>query len=525
MFRRVFFALVAVAILLMASLVWSGALPAWTWIVMLPVVALGAFDAAQRRHSLLRNYPVVGHLRYALERIRPEIRQYFGESDLDGRPFDRETRSLVYQRAKGDLQSVPFGTKRNLSVAGAEWVPHSMAPRVRLDEEPRVVVGSEDCTRPYAASRLNIAPMSYGALSATAIEALNRGALLDGFAHNTGEGGVSAHHLRPGGDLIWQVGTGYFGCRDASGRFDPSRFADVAAHEQIRMIELKLSQGAKPGYGGILPASKVTQEIAEMRGVLLGVRVVSPPAHGTFQDPLGMLDFVARLRDLAGGKPVGVKLCVGRPRDVFAICKAMVASGVVPDYVVVDGAEGGTGAAPFEFVNHVGSPLEDGLWLVHSALTGLGLRPRVKLFASGRITMGFDVFRALALGADGCFAGRAMMLALGCIQALRCNSNDCPVGVATQNPKLWRALDPVDKGHRVARYHRDTIAAFLDLVAAAGLSNPDDIGPEHVVRRGPDGTVRSLDGYRPPVAPGSLVDGDVPTRWAAEWQRARADAF
>ena len=525
MFRRVFISsMIAIALAATAAAA-AGSIPVWPSTIPLFILVASAFDVLQRRHSLLRNYPIVGRLRFALERIRPEMRQYFGESDLDGRPFARETRSLVYQRAKGDLQTIPFGTKRRLEMVGTEWIPHAIQPLPPNEREPRVMVGEHVCTRPYSASRLNVAAMSYGALSATAIVALNRGAGLGGFAHNTGEGGVSAYHLEGGGDLVWQIGTGYFGCRDRDGAFDPARFAERASAPAIKMVEIKLSQGAKPGYGGILPASKVTPEIAALRGVPLGERVVSPPFHSAFSGPKGLLELVARLRELSGGKPVGVKLCIGRPRDFFALCKAMRATGIVPDYFAIDGAEAGTGAAPFEFVNHVGAPLDHGLWLAHGALLGTGLRTKTKLFASGRIATGFDIFRVLALGADGCFAGRAMMLALGCIQALRCNSNDCPVGVATQDPKLYRALDPVDKAQRVARYHAETVRGLLALVGAAGLAHPDEVTPDHIFRRGSANTVVPLAQIFEPIRDGSFLEGDIPEALGHEWRLASAETF
>ncbi len=525
MARRRVFELAAFVLGFTAIVTVSGLVAKWLWFLVLPLVALAVADVTQRKRSLLRNYPVVGHLRYLLERIRPEVRQYFGESDLDGRPLDRETRSLVYQRAKGELQTVPFGTKRDLSVAGAEWIPHAMAPAPRLDIEPRLRVGGPQCARPYEASRLNIAPMSYGALSATAIAALNRGARLGGFAHNTGEGGLSPHHLAYGGDLIWQIGTGYFGCRTPDGRFDPRRFADVATIPAVKMVELKLSQGAKPGYGGILPAKKLTPEIARLRGVPLGQACVSPAGHSAFSTPGELLELVAWMRELSGGKPVGLKLCVGRPQDLFALCKAMLSTGLRPDFISVDGAEAGTGAAPLEFANHVGFPLAEGLRVVDAGLRGVGLRDDVRVFASGRVATGFDLFRAIALGADGAFAGRAMMLALGCIQALRCHSNDCPVGVATQDQRLASALDPADKGERVHRYHAETIASLLALTAAAGLSGPEHIGPEHIVRRTANGAVVPLSLLYPPVKEGAFLAGQLPADWGGEWHRARADAF
>ncbi|GMV19276.1 MAG: FMN-binding glutamate synthase family protein [Polyangiaceae bacterium] len=483
MFRLAYLGLLLGLSLVLAATPPASGVPLAVWLLGLPVLFVGAHDIIQRRHALLRNYPLVGHFRYVLERVRPEIRQYFGESDIDGVPLDREVRSLVYRRAKGDPETVPFGTKRNLAAVGVEWAAHAMYPRPARTEEARVVVGEATSAQPYACSRLNIAAMSYGALGDTAIRALSRGARLGGFAHNTGEGGVSPHHLAGGGDLIWQLGTAYFGCRDREGRFDPEKFRDVAQHPNIKMIELKLSQGGKPGYGGVLPASKVSAEIATIRGVRQGERVMSPSRHPGIDSPVALLHFIAQLRDLSGRKPVGVKLCVGAERDVVELIEAMIKTGITLDYIVVDGAEGGTGAAPQEFTNHVGAPLEHGLVLVVDTLRRAGLRDMTKVFASGRILTGFDLLRAIALGADGCFSGRGMMLALGCIQALRCNTNDCPVGIATQDPALTRALDVGDKSVRVKRYHEATIASFHSLLGAVGLSDPSELRRGHILRR------------------------------------------
>jgi glutamate synthase domain-containing protein 2 len=482
-FRRVFIAFALAFVVAFIADVRERRLPYSIWFLGAGVFALGARDLVQRRHALLRNYPVVGHFRYLSELIRPELRQYFGESDTDGVPFDRETRSLVYRRAKGDLDTVPFGTKRDLAASGVEWIPHSMYPEPARADESRVVIGAGTSSAPYACSRLNVAAMSYGALSGPAIRSLSAGARLGGFALNSGEGGVSAYHLEGGGALIWQIGTAYFGCRTADGRFDPVRFAKMAAHDSVKMIELKLSQGGKPGYGGVLPASKVSAEIAAIRGVRQGERVVSPPAHPGIESAGDLLRFVSRLRDLSGNKPVGIKLCVGTERDVVDLAEAMCTTGIAVDYIVVDGAEGGTGAAPLEFANHVGAPLEHGLVLLVDTLRRLGLRDRVRVFASGRVLTGFDLFRAIALGADGCFSGRGMMLALGCLQALRCNTNDCPVGIATQDPALSSALDVTDKSERVKRYHAATIASFHALLGAVGARDPSELDRRHVLRR------------------------------------------
>ena len=414
----------------------------WTWLLLAPILILGWYDMLQTHHTILRNFPVLGHFRFLFEMIRPEIYQYFVESDTDGVPFDRDTRSLVYQRAKNVRDTVPFGTKEDVYEVGYEWVNHSMAPVHNAPEDMRVTIGGPDCTQPYSASLLNISAMSYGSLSKNAILALSAGAKLGNFAHNTGEGGISPYHTEGGADLIWQIGTGYFGCRTDDGNFSEELFEAKANLEQVKMIELKLSQGAKPGHGGILPAAKLTAEIAAIRHVPMGADVNSPPGHRVFDTPRGLLEFIARLRTLSGGKPVGFKLCIGKRREFLSVCKAMVETGITPDFIVVDGGEGGTGAAPLEFSNHIGAPLVEGLIFVHNALIGYDLRDRVSVVASGKVTSGFDLMKRLALGADACYSARGMMLALGCIQALKCNSNHCPVGVATTNPALMKGPYP-----------------------------------------------------------------------------------
>lgn len=455
----------------------------WSLLLVGPIIAVGVHDYVQTSHAVLRNFPVIGHLRYLLEELRPEIQQYFIELETEGMPFSRDQRSVVYQRAKNVRDTIPFGTQKDVYEVGYEWINHSMQPLHLAERDLRVMVGGPDCTQPYSASLLNISAMSFGSLSANAVQALSQGAQLGGFAHNTGEGGISPYHLAGGGDLIWQIGTGYFGCRRPDGSFDPERFAQNAAQEQVKMIEVKLSQGAKPGHGGILPAAKLTPEIAAIRGVPLGADVLSPPGHSTFDTPLGLLAFVAELRRLAGGKPVGFKLCVGNRHEFLAVCKAMVESNITPDFITVDGGEGGTGAAPMEFANHVGSPLVEGLIFVHNALVGFDLRERVRIIAVGKVTTGFGMIKRLALGADLCYAARGMMLALGCIQAMRCNTNRCPVGVATQDAHLRQGLVVAEKYMRVANFHRQTIRGVLELLGAMGLEDPADLTPWHVVRR------------------------------------------
>lgn len=526
MARRIFL-LLAVGLpllLLLAASVWIQAL--WGFLVVGPFVALGVYDLLQQKHSLNRIYPVIGHGRYLMEAIRPEIQQYFVETNVDGRPFSREFRSLIYQRAKGDRDTVPFGTQHDVDRVGYEWMIHSLAPAAIPETAPRITIGGSDCRRPYSASYLNISAMSYGALGRNAVRALNEGARAGGFAHNTGEGGVSPYHLEGGGDLIWQVGTGYFGCRTREGHFDARLFEETAAYDAIKMIEIKLSQGAKPGHGGILPAAKVTDEIAEIRHVPMGRDVVSPPAHTAFATPAGLLEFVAKLRELTGGKPIGFKLCVGVRSEFLGICKAMVQSGIVPDFITVDGAEGGTGAAPVEFSNSVGMPMRDGVLFVHNALTGFGLRSRIRTIAAGKIASGFHMVRALALGADLCNSARGMMFALGCIQARRCNTNTCPVGITTQ--ALWRnqGLVVADKASRVARYHGDTIESFVELIAVTGCASPDEIGPQHVLRRLDATNIRPLDQVYEYLPADCLVSADsVPGNWVDQWERADANRF
>lgn len=466
---------------------WSIFIPGILWLFLLvgPLIIMGYIDIFQRRHSIKRNFPLVGRLRYILESFRPEIMQYFVETDTEGRPINRIFRTLIYQRAKQSNATTPFGTQMNVYYSGYEWLEHSIFARhAREDEmDPRVMIGGPDCTQPYSASLLNISAMSYGSLSNHAILALNKGAKLGRFAHNTGEGGISPYHLEPGGDLIWQVGTGYFGCRTLDGRFDPEKFTVNATLPQVKMIEIKLSQGAKPGHGGILPGVKNTQEIARIRGVIPGQDVLSPPCHNAFSNPTEFMEFIQTLRTLSGGKPIGFKLCIGKQEEFIALCHAMNNTGILPDFISVDGGEGGTGAAPVEFSNSMGMPLRDALVFVHDTLLKKGLRKNIKLIAAGKIFSGFHVARTLAIGADLCASARGMMLALGCIQALECNKNTCPVGIATQDKRLIRGLDPTDKSVRVYNFHKATIKSLVEMTAAAGLANPQDIQRRDINRR------------------------------------------
>ncbi|HLS83384.1 MAG TPA: FMN-binding glutamate synthase family protein [Arenimonas sp.] len=486
---------------------------------------VGVIDLVQRRQAVRRNYPVSAHFRYGLESIGPEIRQYFIESDTDERPFSRQQRAIVYQRAKDVLDKRPFGTQHDVYGNNYEWINHSLRPVKIESADFRVLVG-EDRQQPYSASVFNISAMSFGSLSANAIRALNEGARRGGFYHDTGEGSISAYHRENGGDLVWEIGSGYFGCRDGDGRFDPERFQRNAADPQVKMIELKLSQGAKPGQGGILPAAKVSPEISEARGVPMGQDCISPAAHSAFDTPIGLLEFIQRLRELSGGKPTGFKLAIGHPWEWFSIAKAMHETGILPDFIVVDGAEGGTGAAPLEFTNHVGAPMREALMLVHNTLVGLDLRGRVKVAAAGKVVTAFDIARAMALGADWCNAARGFMFALGCIQSQSCHTGLCPTGVATQDRRRQAALDPADKATRVHNFHRNTVEALRELLAAAGLEHPRQLGPEHIIRRVSSTEVRSLAKLHRFVPQGQLLEA-VPEHpvFQVFWDSARADRF
>jgi len=502
--------------------------PAW-WLpclLFLALTVLGIYDLNQTRHAIRRNYPVVGNLRFLFEYIRPEVRQYFFEDDTLQAPFSRVDRSLVYQRAKRQMDERPFGTQGDVYDSRYEWINHAMVPSHIDDTDFRITVGGPDCRQPVDLSVFNISAMSFGALSANAVRALNKGAALGNFAHDTGEGGVSRYHLEHGGGLIWNIGSGYFGCRDADGGFSEERFVDMARRDNIRMIEIKLSQGAKPGHGGILPAPKVTPEIAAARGVVAGQDCISPSSHSAFSTPIGLMQFVARLRELSGGKPVGFKLCIGHPWEWFAIAKAMLATGITPDFIVVDGAEGGTGAAPIEFVNHVGTPLREGLRLVHNTLVGIGLREQIRLGASGKVISAFDMARIMALGADWCNSARAYMFAIGCIQAQTCHTGRCPTGVTTQDPTRQKALVVEDKSVRVANYHANTLKALGELLCAAGLQHPGDLRPHHIARRIANGEVRVLSALFPDLKKGELLEGKFRnTIFRTAWPMAQAESF
>ncbi len=488
---------------------------------------LGCIDYAQIRQSVRRNYPLTGRLRYVLEYIRPEIRQYFLEDDEQKLPFSRNQRAMVYARSKVQNDKRGFGSIKDMYNAQTEWITHSMQPTHLDPASFRVTVGAHQCQQPYALSLLNISGMSFGALSPNAVKALNKGAAMGQFAHDTGEGSISKHHREPGGDLIWQVGSGYFGCRTPEGRFDPVRFAEQARSPQVKMIELKLSQGAKPGHGGVLPKAKVNAEIAEARGVPMGQDCVSPARHSAFSTPVEMLAFIAQLRELSGGKPVGMKLCVGHPAEWFSVVKAMVETGQTPDFIVVDGAEGGTGAAPIEFADHVGMPLRDGLRLVHNSLVGAGLRDRIRIGAAGKVISAFDIARCLALGADWCNSARGFMFALGCIQSRSCHTDHCPTGVATQDPVRQRAIVVTDKAERVYYFHANTLHALADLVGAAGLQKPGDITPQHLMGRNADGQARTLASSIDTLTPDQLLREPsephaLPSPFAEFWHDSQA---
>ncbi|NJM51820.1 MAG: FMN-binding glutamate synthase family protein [Sphingomonadales bacterium] len=488
---------------------------------------LGAWNLSQSRHSILRNYPVIGHVRWLIETIRPEIRQYLLEGENEQTPFSRAQRSLVYKRSKAISADQPFGTMFDVYADGYEFIQHSVRPADPVDSTTfRTTIGNDQCKQPYSASVFNISAMSFGSLSANAIRALNKGAAKGGFYHDTGEGGVSLHHREFGGDLVWEIASGYFGCRTNDGRFDSDEFAKQASDPQIKMIEIKLSQGAKPGHGGILPGKKVTAEIAEARGVAIGEDCISPARHSAFNTPLEMMAFVGQLRTLSGGKPVGFKLCIGQPWEFMAIVKAMLESGIVPDFVVVDGGEGGTGAAPVEFTNRIGMPMREGLLFVHNVLIGAGLRGRIKIGAAGKIISAFDLATVLAIGADWTNSARGYMFALGCIQSMNCHTNRCPTGVATQDQSRQRALVVPDKAERVRQFHDQTVRALADMLAAAGLSHPDDLQPHHVAHRISRTEVRQFDQMHVFLEPGELLNGECSHQYFHKnWQMAHATSF
>jgi len=499
----------------------------WVYSVVFPIVFVGIADILQTKHSLKHNFPVIGRMRWWAEWMRPKIYQYFIESDTDGAPYNRLSRNVIYQRAKKVNDTTPFGTQLDVYQTGYEWLNHSIAPipMNKINHNPRVLVGGPECKQPYSASIFNVSAMSYGSLSKNAIKALNGGANIGGFAHNTGEGGLSPYHLEPGGDIIWQIGTGYFSCRNNDGTFNYNAFEERAILPNVKMIEIKMSQGAKPGHGGILPAAKVTEEIAKIRLVEKGKDVLSPPYHTAFNTPLEMLQFIKKLRDLSGGKPVGFKLCIGQKSQFIAICKAMVKTSIMPDFITVDGGEGGTGAAPLEFTNSVGMPLRDALAFVYDTLNGFGIKKHIKIIASGKVHTGFDLVKNISLGADMCNSARAMMLSLGCIQALECNTNKCPTGVATQNPKLYNGLNVDDKKVRVANYHHETVKAAVELMAAAGIHHPDKLHRSHIYRRVSANQIQTYAEMYPYLLKGSLLEAPYPAGWELDIMHSSETTF
>lgn len=500
-------------------------------ILLIPILifgaltALGVRDLMQKGHAVLRNYPISAHIRFLLEEIRPEMRQYFFESEKDGMPFSRDIRAVVYQRAKMQLDKRPFGTQEDVYRQGYEWMHHSVSPKTHAEEKFRVTIGGPDCAKPYSASVFNISAMSFGALSPNAVRALNAGAKKGGFAHDTGEGGFSPYHAEMGGDIIWEIGSGYFGCRHLDGTFDPEAFARVARQDQIKMVELKISQGAKPGHGGVLPAAKVSEEISKIRGVAMGEDCISPASHRAFSTPVGMMQFIGEMRKLSGGKPTGFKLCIGHPWEFLAICKAMIETGIYPDFIVVDGNEGGTGAAPLEFMDHLGMPMREGVSFVHNALIGINARDRIKIGASGKIATAFDMARAMSIGADYCNSARGFMFSLGCIQSLSCHTDRCPTGVATQDPTRARALYVPLKIDRVHNYHLATLHSLTELIAAAGLEHPQQLRPIHFSQRTSTTDVKSFAQLYPSLRPGELLEGTEDARFRDAWRMARTETF
>lgn len=498
----------------------------WLIVIGLACVGLGIYDISQQRHAILRNYPLSGHFRYLFENFRPEIRQYFLEDDQVAVPFSRQKRALVYQRAKNVSDTSAFGTLEDLHQAGKEWFLQSAVSYPLKETNFRIVIGNEKCSQPYPMSVFNISAMSFGSLSAAAIEALNKGAKMGGFAHDTGEGAISPYHKIHGGDLIWELGTGYFGCRNHDGSFSPEKFAERASDPQVKMIEIKLSQGAKPGKGGVLPKEKITEEIAKTRDIPMNADCISPASHSAFGTPREMVRFWQQLRELSGGKPVGFKLCIGQPWQFMAIVKAMLEEDDYPDFIVVDGAEGGTGAAPVEFMDNVGMPLLDGFLFVHNTLIGASIRNKIKIGVSGKLITAFDIARMLSLGADFCNSARGFMFAVGCIQSRSCHTNKCPTGVATQDPYRQKALNVPDKSERVYNFHKNTLKALAGILGAVGVAHPKDLQPYHIARRLENGQIKLLSQYYYFTFDGVLLNltarSDIYNRM---WIMANADNF
>ncbi|KIC45706.1 glutamate synthase [Ruegeria sp. ANG-S4] len=523
--RRIYYILTYVVLPLTVVLGYFWPPAYWLLVILIPYAVIGLYDMLTTKHNVLNNYPVLGHFRYMLEFVSPEIRQYFVETNESGRPFNRIMRSLVYSRAKGQVDTQAFGTQYDIMTVGYHRADHSLAPKHVDESEERVILGGPQCDKPYNASRLNVSAMSFGALSANAIRALNGGAKDGGFAHNTGEGGLSPHHLAEGGDIIWQIGTGYFGCRTPEGGFDKDLFAEKAKKDVVKAIEIKLSQGAKPSHGGVLPAAKVDEEISKIRGVPMHKDVISPPIHSAFEGPTGLMEFVKHLREMSGGKPIGFKLCIGKRSEFMGICKAMLETGILPDFITVDGAEGGTGAAPVEFTNRLGVPANEGLIFVNNCLRGIGVRDKIRVICSGKVATGFDMIEKFALGADMCNSARAMMFAVGCIQALHCNTNRCPSGVATQDPIRGRAVNVPQKRKRVHRYHDATLESFREILGAMGKASVADLRPADIRRRMADEGERSYAEMYEFLEDGALLGKSVPNSFADDWSLAKASHF
>lgn len=497
----------------------------WGLVLMVPIMALTLWDFLQGSHALRRNYPLIARVRWLFEDLRPYLRAYIVESDREGRPFTIDERGLVYARAKGEISTHPMGTELDVYSDEYEWLGHSIAPNEEAPETWHVRIGGEHCAKPYDSALLNISAMSFGSLSANAIEALNKGAAIGGFAHDTGEGSISRYHRKHGGDLVWELGSGYFGCRHKDGSFNPELFAEQAQDDQVKMVEVKLSQGAKPGHGGMLPGAKVTAEIAEARKVDIGEDCISPSAHPAFSTPIQLLEFISELRRLSGGKPAGMKLCVGQPHEVMALVKAMLETGITPDFIVVDGAEGGTGAAPQELTDNVGMPLREGLILMRNALVGANLKSRVRLGASGKVHSGAGMARAFALGADWCNAARAFMFSLGCVQSMKCHTGECPTGIATQVDWRQKGLVVDDKAERVARFQRETLKSLREIVVAMGYDSPWELNPHDMYQRIDSAKAGPLDEVYGFLQPGALLADPDATQYARAWNVARADTF
>lgn len=520
-----FFTLISLSLTYFLYQFWPQAI--YILYILIPIILVGIYDILSIKHTILRNYPALGHFRYLLEYIRPEIQQYFIANDHSETPFSREIRNIVYQRSKNVTDTVPFGTKQHINRIGFEFLEHSISPTILPLEQTRVVIGSKQCSKPYNASRLNISAMSFGALSENAILALNKGAKKGNFYHNTGEGGISSYHLEGGGDLVWQIGTAYFGCRTNNGEFDPKKFAEKATLDNVKMIEIKISQGAKPSHGGILPKEKITPEIAKIRGISMDHDCESPPYHKEFNTPIGLLKFVEKLRRLSNGKPVGFKLCIGKPQEFMGICKAMLKTGIIPDFITVDGSEGGTGAAPLEFTNRLGKTINEALIFVHSCLVGIGVRDQIKVIASGKIATGFDVVAKLCIGADICNCARTMMFALGCIQSFSCNTNKCPTGIATQNKFRSNGLNVMDKHQRVFNFHKNTLRSFRELMGAIGINEINKLSPDLLHRRETNSISKSyLELYQFLENKCFLnKNPSIPEPYDKYWKMASADKF